>query len=359
MRTETDVREALDTRPDPEALRRLSVLIAELSEPEAERRRGRGLAPVLAAAAVAAAVAASAFAASGLIARWGESHEAGGGPTPRPEPIPAVWHFSVDPVPGYTITRVGITRELGIEEGATVAAAASPVTGFLNLLTSQMRGYDDNQGTAVSVNGHPGYFVAGTHVSQDNLITSVYHDPWRAALANHDHQPQLYWRYPDGSWARLSGTFGFDPATYDYDNSAAEAIMLRIARAMHRDVQDPVRMPFRVTTVPAGLVLESVELYHGVPCLGYGSPTRLPGGGQALVCRVVTGATRAETLQHARPGGVTSTAVVRDLSDGTSVVVTYPAGGSDQFTLDEANQVANSLDVSPALSDPSTWLVVP
>jgi hypothetical protein len=362
MRTEDDIREALAAPSADESLRSLSALIAGLDEPVDERRSGRRRwAPVLAAAAVVTAVATSA-----LIVVWGGGTDDVATGSGTRTPLDTVWHFAVDAVPGYEITRVsigvGIGTEGGTEQFATITAQTSQVTGGLTLQSPEIPGYDRGGGSAVSITGQPGYFVAGTHVSQDNLISSVYVQPWRAADANNEHQPRLYWHYPDGSWAQLEGTFGFNPATYSYDNAAAKSIMLRIARAVRHDVHDAVRVPFGLGTAPAGLVLESVRLEHGTACLGYGQPTSLPGGGtvddEALVCRLVTGTTRDETLRHARLDKSSGAVVTHDLPDGTSVLVTYPGGGSDEFTQDDANRVADDLDVSPVLSDPATWLPV-
>jgi hypothetical protein len=292
----------------------------------------------------------------------GHRTDAGGtvGSSPADSRHPT-WRFLVRSVSGYTVTRneFAVVARTGTEEGASITATAGRVTGYLTVLSPHFPGYPTGSaGTPISVNGNPGFFVAGQHVDGADVVASVYRDPWRAVAVDADHQPRLFWRYPDGSWARIEGTFGFRSATYDFDNGAAKAAMLRIARAVRR-ADEPVRLPFSVMTPPRGLYLESVHLGHGVPCAGYGYPVPSGTGAidrEALVCRVPTGATREQTVRNARLGDSSSEVLVRDLPDGSSVLVTYPGGGDDRFGHNDAARVLRDVDATPSPGDVSTWL---
>lgn len=366
-RTETHVREALDNELDSGAVDRLTRLIADLGEPTPRtQRRGIQMLPAIAAVAVLAVVALV----TAVVARWnagsGGGSVGGDGVWTAPATWKAQWTFTVDGVAGYTTTRVSVLREGDdglVTEGVTVTATDSPVTGVLVLLRGGSIGYPaDLSGEQVSVNGRGGQFVPGTYVSQDGLVESVYREPWRAAQENHDHQPQLVWQYPDGSWARLTGTFGFEPASYDYDNAAAQSAMLEIARAVEAGGAEAVRVPFRVTSMPEGYQLDEAEFLDGVPCLVYSKDVAEPDGTVVSfpvgVCRVLTGVTDADTRRSAeRSLPDSDNVVVRDLPDGTSILVTYPSFG-DEFGKDDATRVANELDVSPDLNAPETWLDV-
>lgn len=361
-RTETQIREALDDELDAGALDRLTQLIAELGEPSPQRRRSPiRLLPPFAAVAVLAVVALVAT----VVARWnagsGDSSVGGGGVWSAPATWKAQWTFTVDDVSGYTITRTLISRSAAVNEqvaeASTVAATGSPVTGLL-VVSGSGPHRTNPSGEAVSVNGHDGQFLPGTYVSQDGLVQSLYDDPWRAAVENHDHQPQLVWQYADGSWAELSGTFGFEPASYDYDNAAAESAMLEIARAVRTGLAEPVRMPFAVASMPTGFRLDRAVFFNAVPCLVYDHSDGANVTFEVVVCRVPTGTTDDATRRTAQRSLPDSDGVVvRNLSDGTSILVTYPSLG-DIFSKDDATRVANELDVSPDLGAPATWLDV-
>jgi hypothetical protein len=181
-------------------------------------------------------------------------------------------------------------------------------------------------------------------------------------VENHDHQPRLIWQETDGSWAELSGTFGFASTTYDYDNTAAESAMLEIARAVHTGITEPVRVPFAVAAMPAGFELNRAEFLDAVPCLAYDRDFVEPDGGGAtvevVICRVATGATDDATRQSANRSLPDSDGVVvRNLRDGSSILVSYPNSG-DVFSKDDAGRVADELDVAPELNRPTTWFAV-
>ncbi len=81
-------------------------------------------------------------------------------------------------------------------------------------------------------------------------------------------------------------------------------------------------------------------------------------GGVTALCRVRTGRTRAETVRQEHMFA-RFPAVVRNLSDGTSLIVTYLGGaGSSAFGRADALRLARDIDVSPVFTDPSTWLIV-
>jgi hypothetical protein len=371
MSVETAIRRALAGEPDHAALARLSGLIGDLSEGAAAtpvRRPRQVRAAVLGAAAVVALVAAGLLAA----AHWPKGDVPSGvaARPPTAAQLRPVWRFTVAEVPGFAITRANNLR-IGsfddVTQTARIASAARPGPQgifVLSMLAAGYRGADKDGGDSIGVGPHPGVFVGGKRVAGASRQPAA---AWTAAEIDVEAQPRLYWQYADGTWGSLQGDFGFRPASSDYDNAAARALMTKIALAIRVGVEQSVRAPFAVSALPAHLAPEGVRVLNGVPCLGYGNGTGSSAamyrgewaGSVMTVCRVRTGASRQETL--AAVGIVesqTASTTVRDLSDGTSLIVEVDAGKQRLVSREQAARLAASADVTPRLADPATWLPV-
>jgi hypothetical protein len=198
---------------------------------------------------------------------------------------------------------------------------------------------------AVTVHGQSGWFVPGARVETAEATG----DPWKAAQASGDWQPQLVWRNGDGSWSSLSGTVGFRPATLDFDNKVAKRVMLQVARAVKlTPAGDRVTMPFAV----ADARLRPIEIgtVRGVSCIAWASrKAPLPyNNASVTMCR-------APNDKLSEPNVPKDGAITRDLGDGSTLVVGNLNGGVDKAT---ARDLLAAADVTPKLTDPSTWLPV-
>lgn len=373
MNIESMVRDALSSaEPDTGALTRLTALAADLvgddTAGKSGRRRRRILAPVLAAAAVVVTVSGGTL----LAAHWpgADRPPADSGPAPlTAQELRPIWKFSVGHVPGYTIIRTSIMRYHSPSDEAQAASitAGSMHPGprgifVLTMTPSDFRDAAKGMSRPTTVGSYSGLFFPGQHVGTSELESM---DAWDAAYAVPDLMPRLMWKYPDGSFGSIIGTFGFDPKTYDYDNGAALATLRKIALSIRTDVDDPVRIPFELKNLPSHLVPDSVDAAR--PCLGYGRGESSGTddymgdwvGSVMSVCRVHTGASRAATLAEARIiEGETASTTVRDLPDGTSLIVEVDQGEGGLVSAKQAERLAATADVAPRLDDPSSWLVV-
>jgi hypothetical protein len=280
-------------------------------------------------------------------------------------------------VSGFTISRDTISRletptDLWQSGSVVGSGSRAHVTGQLavELQPARLKDGAGELDTAqpVTVGGRPGLFVAGRHLSGDQLKPEIYRQPWPAARALNDYQPRLFWWFADGSIGTLTGTFGFRPESYDYDNGAARRDMLRIARAIRVGVSEPVTAPFALPrSLPHHVTVESYSERGGVICLGYGNgnPTEQSMyrgywlGSVMTVCRPPTGPTRratlAPTLIVEKESGCVS---IRDLPDGSSLVVEVDPGGLKYVSCRAAEDLARRADVGPVTADRASWLTV-
>lgn len=369
-RTEDDIRRALDVEADAAALTRLRSFAAALDEPNpvAPTRTPRRFLPV---AAAAAAVAIAAVGIAVVTARDGGSRPPAGGSFPTPEQLRPFWDIAVRPVPGYPVKRV-FASSRGPEAGTfaivTATSKTRPETGSIGSCSGTVpecsKAPDGVPAQPTQVGARPGSFYPGRHVAQAGLIDRLYHRPWTAAYENNEFQPVLVWRADDNTTVTISGTFGFEPTTYDYDNARARDVMLRLARAVSAGRHDPIVMPFALRDLPNHLAPEAVMLGRGNHCIGYG---RGGEGGRGewvgsvmTACRVVTGASRAATIKAADDIDPKETdgVAVHDFGDGTSVVVEVDSGQKGVVSRAAAQRLADRADVSPRLADESTWIRV-
>src|SRR4051812_10029473 len=144
MRTEDDLRAAMPTVPNEDSLRRLSALIHELAtaepieSPHSSRREPKRRMPAGVGAGVAAVLALSVVVSAVAVV---SSHErrpnsVGGSVRLTPAQLRPMWRFTVDPVPGYTITRFASGRSgpTQIDQGAIVTAAKGSASGYVSVV---------------------------------------------------------------------------------------------------------------------------------------------------------------------------------------------------------------------------------
>lgn len=383
IRTEDDIRRGLDSDIDHAALARLTAFATQLdnpAEPDGLRpaaepttiyaRRIR-VAPLLAAA---AAVAALALGAAWLETPRSDERTSASNAHSAEQRRP-VWNLRIARVAGYTTTRVNASS-IGLAGGSTTFLTATDVTrperGVLTTCPGTLSSCAQPAGTAesVRVHGEQGFFTSGGHVGRGSLSPTAYRAyPWLAA-SNADNGPSLAWYAGHDTTVFLSGTFGFDPHTFAYDNPAAEKILLRIASATTAGHSDAAHLPFTLTGLPGEVAPESVRVAQGGACGGYGIGPRSTNDALGIVftaCRVTTGATSAATIAHADRVDSNSTngtthfeteqPIIRTYPDGTSMVI---AVEPDQRAVSprQAHDLAAHADVSPRLDDQSTWAIV-
>lgn len=372
MRTEDDLRDAIDTlagaRSDP------AVLFDRLvTEPTKQRGSSsvRVLKPLIAALVVVA------VAVAGVVV-FGANRPLDTGGTNTP---PLRWTFSVSHVPGYTITRDSIFRPsfpaADVIESASVTATGSGKTsGTVELDT--VPGKLDQTADSTTIAGVRYYFRGGHHVArQGGLTPAQYADPWKAA-GQDAYRPQLSWQYPNGVQFIVSGTFGFKPKTYTYDNAAARSALMKIALAVRPGRHDPVTMPFRLRALHDGLIPVSLRNTPpeqenppgslGTPqplsaCLNYATPQQPspqdPTESVLTICRVKVRTTQRATLDAIAFGpDFIAQSVVRRLPDGTLLAVGVGIGHTNTVSQYELQSIAQHADVSPNLSATTTWLDV-
>lgn len=374
MRTENDLRDAIDvlageSSDSAELLNRLGARSAKEHGPTF----ARALKPLIAALVVVAVAVAA-------VALLGRNTNNANPPVGRPHSSPLMWKFSVGHVPGYTITRTNIFRPsipaADISQSASITATGNGKTGG-TIEFDTVPGKLVQRADSTTVGGVRYYFRNGHHVKrQGGLTPAQYADPWKAA-GQDAYGPELSWHYPDGSQFVISGTFGFDPKTYNYNNTTARTVLMRIALAVRTSRQDSVTMPFRLRALPNGLV--PVSLRDTPPeqqnppgslaanplsaCLNYATPQQPspqdPTESILTVCRAKISTTRQATLD-ALSFNADSLAryVVRSLPDGTLLAVGVGIGHTDTVSQDDLQRITDQADVSPRLSATTTWLKV-
>ncbi len=364
MPTLQDLSHALADRAERSAPEAHVVLARlEATDPTGGARRSpmRRATPWLAAAAVVALTA-------GVVALTGSSNQQRD--TASPGAIPPrghiVWQFAIVKIPGWTAHRTYSswwTNGTGTAGGWAQGADLTPTSGRARVTYGRepaAESYPGNFSTAhrITVAGQPGLWMPGHRVNTADLAARVRKHPWEAVAASGDPQPQLRWKNADGSWNILSGTVGFRPATYDFDNAVAKRDLLRIAAAVTtpRSTQY-VTAPLHVA-VGNRFRRTDVSSVRGIWCVGFTTmrSLRTPNLPQTLVtvCRAPASALRdpftPRTSKHDD-----ELALRRRLPDGTVLVI----GVSDQaLTRVAARNVLDSAKVSPSMTDRRTWLPV-
>ncbi len=375
MRTEHDLRDAIDILAGP--LHDPATLLERLVTKPADQRRptpARVLKPLIAALVVVAVVVTGVWAFGGN--RHNSTSNVGG-----TNPTPLLWRFSVSHVSGYTITRDYIFRPsvpaTDVSESASVTATGGGKTsGTIEFDTVPGKLVQTADSTTVA--GVRYYFRSGHHVArQGGLTPAQYADPWKAA-GQDAYGPQLSWHYPDGSQFIVSGTFGFKPKTYTYDNAAARTILMKLAAALRPRRLDSVAMPFHLRGLGHGLIpvalhntpAEKVNtagtLNNPLPlsaCLNYATPQeptpQNPTESILTVCRAKVRTTQREALASlAFTPGFIEKFIVRSLPDGTFLAVGIGIGHSKTVSQSDLQSIAKHADVTPRLSDTATWLDV-
>jgi hypothetical protein len=262
MRTEDDLRAACEhLEQDAPAL---DDVLAALAGPEPRRHSPRRTyLAVGGTVAAVAAVAAVTVAVVGL-AMPGR-HRAPNPPPARPGPGGSLSQvdFAVIAPPRYVV--------VGYDSGQLFqrVSLATPGSGLMATVTLYRRGgYDGaTSGTPVVVNGRPGVILADAHPASVSYRAT---DPSQ-------HTRAVLWQYTPGAWAMATRGTGATNAAVDQAN-------LRLAQAIQLG-STPVRVPFKLSYLPAGLTGESAETWHdtvhtadrsGDLSLGDGTPARSP-----------------------------------------------------------------------------------
>jgi hypothetical protein len=351
MRTEQDLRAALALL-DEHAPTECAGL---LNEPRTKSRRHR----VLPLAGVVAAVAAVAIAVPLLVS---------GRETPTTPPAAAYeppvtlrYSFTVDDVPGYTITPSAIERDV---QRADITIGSDSTTGAAGAIYVYARGAFDptaaKGGRPVEVNGHAGYFAT---------LTSP-------TLRSNDTKPAILdavvWQYAPDAWAMVQVDFRSLLDGASIDTQFAE---LKIARAVHTGHPHAFQVPFRFGYLPPGLVAEggAPEQDGAWIYLGDGRPGDPQRGdfGSALSVWVYPATDPngifcqgAKTFKVDGRGGCFVPVNRQDGSGGTSVVYLNVDGGLIEmlvdnkhlgfYTDDQLKRIATTLHLA-AIGSPSTW----
>jgi hypothetical protein len=318
-----------------------------------------------------------------LVTSWMNRHDSGpagpSSPALTPAQLRPVWTLKVGDIPGFKVEQVESTRTGAAHTSLirlTSTSASTPFTATIgdwrcgDTFAECVKGIAPTNGPE-GVNtfipdtsgANPTYWVAGRHVEHDGLADDPYRQAWTAATENQEYQPQLIWSAGHGVIVSLTGTFGFDPQTYDYNNQTAWANMQYVMAKTTARLRDPVAMPFRLPRMANGVAPESIMLGHGLHCIGYGDGRTDPSGGWEgtvlSACRTLTGRDQAATISAA--GLVTadaSTIAVRNLADGTSIVIRVEKHQPTLASAADADRLARDADASPKLGDQSTWLPV-
>jgi hypothetical protein len=309
--------------------------------------RRRVLAPTLAAATVAA------LAVGGVLLAASESDRqqpSGGRPESTVPPATTAppgagqtldWAFSVGAVTGYQFTSIGFSAES--ETARITHSDTSSLAGFVTVYSPGVEPKAlqlSANGQHVVVNGTNGTFLPGT---EPDTVHAVDHpDSW----------PRLLWHYRSDAWAEIDGPFAFDDGIHMYDNGAARADELRIAEAVRIGAGGPITMPFAVTP-PSELVIATTGTGSS-DCLGYDLAGQPQSGSVSVltVCRVASG--RVDDM----PFDSGDRVVVHDVGDGTSIVCALAAAHLDLLDQSGLQALADHVDASPKLDDPSTWLPI-
>jgi hypothetical protein len=243
MRTEQDLRAAFTVLEDNAPLE-----IADLVDESAPRHRLRTNLTLAAAAATVVAVAV------GVPALVSRHNSAGSGqvstppasppPAAHPEaPVSVRYSFTVGSMPGYTFTPYSVHRnfqrtDITIGSGGNGQSAQGQVYVFA---PGAFDPASAKRGKAVPVNGHPGYFASLA------LAEPVPNDNTKL--------PAVVWQYAPNAWAMVQADFR-DLEALRGKPVDAQAEEVKIAREVHTDQPQALRVPFRFGYLPPGVVTE-------------------------------------------------------------------------------------------------------
>lgn len=335
MYTEDDLRATLETleREAPEP----ATVLSGLSRVRARRVARRRMTVVAAAAVVAAAVAGGS-----IIVTNHDPAPRTGQDTAREHPEWFRFPFSVDEVPGHTVTYGYAHAGRGASTAVVTAGEyRGGLTDQYEITAFPKDGYDateDQAGQPVTVNGDAAFLLPQMHCQCDL-----------------DHPvPGIVWEYAPDSWAMVQYT---RPMNQPSDTPLTEIrdTLLAVAKAVRFDRPLPIRLPFRLGYLPERLrptdyvkaemntVVDDVRSVY----VGFG----FAGGSMTIMASTLspTAPPAGEpVVQH--PGGPDGPVLVVVNLGGYVVTVS----GLHVSTAD-LEKVARSITGVADLSDPSTW----
>ena len=358
MPTLQDLSDALTDRAERSAPEPHAVLARLEAGRGARRSPARRAAPLLAAAAV-VALAVGAVALTGASDRDGRQAVVGSAVPPRH----IEWQFTIGSTPGWTAHRsyaMWMTNDAGTAGGWGQGAVLTPASGRARVTygrESAVTRYPGNVGPSrfvrpITVAGRPGLWIRGHHVDTADMTRAMRRHPWSAVAVSGDPQPELRWKNADGSWNIMSGTVGFRPTTYDFNNVVAKRALLRIAAAVGPPTSvQYVAAPFHIALSDA-FRPSDVQVVRGISCVGWTTArgARNPNLPQALVtvCRAPVARVDDPIVPRAH-------ALRRMIGDGTVLVI---SAGRHVLSTAAERRILGSADVSPSLTDEATWLRV-
>ncbi len=361
MPTLEDLSQLLTERADSAAPDRHAVMARVEGAVDAGRSPARRVTPWLAAAAV-VALAVGAVTLAGSSNRTHRSAP----PAALPPTGHVAWQFAIGKVSGWTVERTYSSwwsNSTGSAGGWGQGAELTPTSGRARVTYGRepaAETYPGNFSTAhpITVAGRPGLWAPGHRVDTADLVTAVRKHPWAAVAASGDPQPQLRWKNADGSWNILSGTVGFRPATYDFNNVVARRELLRIAAAVRSpSSKQYVSAPLYVTLANRFRRTE-VDSVRGISCIGFTTlrSMRTPDAPQTLVnvCRAPATNLHDPFLPRTSKHD-DLVAQRRLLPDGTALVI-----GVYNHVLNPAAalRTLRSTKISSSMTDQRTWLPV-
>jgi hypothetical protein len=251
-------------------------------------------------------------------------------------PVPANalrWSFTVGPVPGFTFAYLNDQPEPSTAQQTALLVSNTNPNLTATVTVYPPGAFDPNTGSVdgtavngapVSVNGHPGTFVAGPSTP-----------------------PTLFWTYASNAWATV-GTSG---------TTTGRALAQTVADAVRPGTSAPVTLPFQLGTLPPPLKILAVLPRTDQSSIVYGTSLDPVHGIYLTVTRM--SAARAALLAHKHISeGPGSRIVNRTLPDRSVLRVAVEPNHLDDISQAQLNEIAAAIDVSPTLGEPSTWLPV-
>jgi len=317
-------------------------VLARLARAKAQRTVGRRVVGVVAVAAVAAVVAGGSMLVGDLASTSSGGNTAASAVDPG-HLNPLRYPFAIDESSGLHVS-YGDSRFAGAAN-ASIGTTPSDVSYLLEVCEAgRWTPPADHGGEPVQVNGMNGFYRA------DFL--------YEYGIPNAKGVPGVVWEYAPGAWAVLR-----------YRPTEPEAVppadvretLLRIAAAVRFDRTTPVRLPFKVGYLPAGLhpAEDFPADMASVPDIA------VPGNTETATSAALplVGDAGSLSIQLARLGKDHSIAPgdmeVSETSEGSYVVANVGPFGlllsGKGFSAEELKKVARSITPAADLLDTSTW----
>jgi hypothetical protein len=226
--------------------------------------------------------------------------------------------FAVD-LPGYQVYYRSAAS-------AQISSADRAYQYELHIFTKDQ--YDPATGEPVAVRGKHGFY--------------------RADMYGKASMPGVAWEYAPDSWAELVNVSGMAPA------DAREAV-LRMADAVRFDRTTPLRVPFRVGYLPAGLQAVAPARGPDVNLVGTGATVHMAGKAGSLTISAghFMAALSPEPVVTGEPISVisqTGDPVVAIVFGQLKAVLTGTG-----FSADELMRIARSITPAADVTDATTW----